>query len=195
MQEKKTQNPSLPVTHETMHGNQWKRTQKRKTTMCRESLTQRVNPLGPFTFLNIRAWRELKVYSLPFFFYSPCSICVPPGRCYLTVWHVHRITASAFTGYNQCLCSWAPRHRTHVTMYHKWCVNLVPIIDATHRHWFGFSHILWQSEVLSGELTNWKTTKISEWSSNKNVNGCFGIFKVKSYFLCHMNSKSMNSIT
>jgi len=30
MQEKKTQNPSLPVTHETMHGNQEKRTQKSK---------------------------------------------------------------------------------------------------------------------------------------------------------------------
>lgn len=30
MQEKKTQNPSLPVTHETLHGNQWKRTQKQR---------------------------------------------------------------------------------------------------------------------------------------------------------------------
>ena len=41
--------------------------------MCRESLTQRVNPLGPVTSLNIRAtgWREFNVGSLPCFFFPP----------------------------------------------------------------------------------------------------------------------------
>lgn len=44
--------------------------------MCRESLTQRVNPLGPVTFLNIRAtgWREFNVGSLPYLFSSSCGI-------------------------------------------------------------------------------------------------------------------------
>lgn len=74
---------------------------KRKTTMCRESLTQRVNPLGPVTFLNIReqlAGESLKVLSLPFFF------------CCYSMWIIfhsfismtdtfHRLTNSAFTGY------------------------------------------------------------------------------------------------
>lgn len=53
MQEKKTQNPSLSVTHETMHGNQWKRTEKQRAEpQCEGKPSQRAHPLGPATSLS-----------------------------------------------------------------------------------------------------------------------------------------------
>lgn len=70
MQEKKTQNPSLPVTYETMHGNQWKITQKQRgNPQCAGNPSHRVDPLGPTTFLNIReqlAGESLRYFLHPF---------------------------------------------------------------------------------------------------------------------------------
>lgn len=55
MQEKKTQNPSLSVTHETMHENQWKRTEKQRAEpQCGGGgdPSQREPPRGPVTSLS-----------------------------------------------------------------------------------------------------------------------------------------------
>ncbi len=84
---------------------------KRKTTMCRESLTQRVNPLGPVTFLNIR--EQLAGESSPLFFFNHFSLRVVST----TGQHLFK----GLTGYQAKKCllwvthslrSWAPWYRT-----------------------------------------------------------------------------------
>lgn len=47
--------------------------------MCRESLTQRVNPLGPVTFLIIteQLAGELKMVSLPFCYHETAAALLP----------------------------------------------------------------------------------------------------------------------
>ncbi len=88
---------------------------KRKTTMCRESLTQRVNPLGPVTFLNIR--EQLAGESSPLFFLTIflCVWFLPQDSSYFNAWQVIRLK-KCLLWVTHSLRSWAPWYRTLIVI-------------------------------------------------------------------------------
>lgn len=69
--------------------------------MCRESLTQRVNPLGPVTFLSIR--EQLSGKSSRYFL----SLYVVS---HFTARHVDRLSALAANGYDQFVLMGSLQH-------------------------------------------------------------------------------------